>query len=204
MSSQKQGFGAFFRSFNFFLIDLLCMELKIWIYIIIGAIYVLSRVLKKREEKPSDLPTDYEQPRPQSRMEIPTSRPKQLTFDELLREITEAKEVQEQPRPAPKPAYVDYDDNIEPEEKTLEEIPYDYHKKDKIYDIYDEGKKQAFSRASLEETMKLEDTVVKFEKFKVFEEASQQNVLEEYTRDLQDPEGFKKAFILSEVLNRRF
>lgn len=178
------------------------MELKIWIYIIIGAIYVLSRVLKKREEKPSDLPTDYEQPRPQSRMEIPTSRPKQLTFDELLREITEAKEVQEQPRPVP--AYVDYDDNIEPEEKTLEEIPYDYHKKDKIYDIYDEGKKQAFSRASLEETMKLEDTVVKFEKFKVFEEANQRNVLEEYTRDLQDPEGFKKAFILSEVLNRRF
>lgn len=180
------------------------MELKIWIYIIIGAIYVLSRVLKKDGPKPSDIP-DYEQPRPQQKVEIPTSnRPKPLTFDELLREITEAKTVQEKPKSLPKPAYVDYDDKLEPEEKTLEEIPYDYRKKDKIYGMYEEGKKQAFSRPSLEETMKLEDTVVKFEKFKVFEEENQQNVLAEYTRDLQDPEGFKKAFILSEVLKRRF
>jgi AAA15 family ATPase/GTPase len=27
--------------------------------------------------------------------------------------------------------------------------------------------------------------------------------LDEYTRDLRDPEGFKKAVILSEILNRR-
>ena len=70
--------------------------------------------------------------------------------------------------------------------------------------MYEEGKKQAFLRPSLEETMKLEDTIVKFEKFKVFEEEEKQNVLAEYVRDLEDPEGFKKAFVLSEVLQRRF
>jgi len=180
------------------------MELKIWIYIIIGAIYVLSKVLKKGGQKPTDFP-EYEQPRPQQRVEIPNaSKPKPLTFEELLREISEAKAPKEQPNVTPKPAYVDYDDYVESEIQTLEEIPTDYHKKDKIYGIYEEGKKQAFSRASLEETLKLEDTVVKFEKFKVFEEEEKQNFLAEYVRDLQDPEGFKKAFVLSEVLQRRF
>ena len=52
--------------------------------------------------------------------------------------------------------------------------------------------------------MKLEDTDTKFGKFKVFEEQGKRNLLEEYTRDLKDPEGFKKAFVLNEVLNRRF
>jgi hypothetical protein len=182
------------------------MDEKIWIYIIIGAIYVLSKFLKKRGEQPADIP-DYEQPKPQRRMEMPTSnpdKPRPLTFEELLREITEGKTVNEQTRPAPKPTYVDYDDNLEDEAKTLEEIPKDYRKKDKIYGLYEEGKKQAFSRPSLEETMKLEDTIVRFEKFKVFAEEEKTNVLQDYVRDLKDPDGFRKAFVLSEVLRPRF
>jgi hypothetical protein len=186
-------------------------DFKIWIYIIIGAIYVLSRLLKRPDQSP-----------PESRHDTPPvrnvteSRPlpeKQLTFEELLREITEGKKAEEKPVYQPKPAYVapktqptyvDYDDDLKDEAEDLEDVDYNYGKQNKLYEPYEEAKRQAFNRPSLEETMKVEDTVVKFSKFKVFEEQKGRNLLEEYTRDLRDPEGFKKALVLSEILNRRF
>jgi len=70
--------------------------------------------------------------------------------------------------------------------------------------LYEKAKQEAFNRASLEETMKIEDTVVRFGQFKGYQQDKEVNVLAEYVKDLQDPAGFKKAFILSEVLNRKF
>ena len=52
--------------------------------------------------------------------------------------------------------------------------------------------------------MKLEDTVVKFGQFKGYQQDTKVNVAAAYVKDLQDPEGFRKAFILSEILNRKF
>lgn len=187
-------------------------DYKIWIYVIIGVIYVLSRLRKRPDQS---MP---ETRRGRPSMDESDSRPsppqRQLTFEELLREITEGKLPQEekpvyQPRPAyvaPKqqPAYVDYDDDLQDEEQDLEDVDYDYSKQSEVVKTYEEAKLQAFNRPSLEETVKIEDTVAKFSKFKVFEEQKGRNLLEEYTRDLQDPEGFRKALVLSEILNRRF
>jgi hypothetical protein len=182
-------------------------DYKIWIYIIIGVIYVLSRLRKSSD---SAAPETHQNPPPvrDTFDSKPSSPQKQLTFEELLREITEAKEPEEKPRyqpkpvyVAPKPAYVDYDDDLKDEQQDLEDVNYDYKKESKVYE---DAKKLAFNRPSLEETMKVEDTIVKFSKFKVFEEQKGRNLLEEYTRDLRDPEGFKKALVLSEILNRRF
>lgn len=185
-------------------------DFKIWIYIIIGAIYVLSRLRKR----PDNAEPETHSPPPQayepSETRSSTSR-RQPTFEELLREITEAnkpepKPVYQQPKSEyvperVQPAYVDYDDDLKDEEQDLEDVNYDYKKESKVYE---DAKNLAFNRPSLEETMKVEDTIVKFSKFKVFEEQKGRNLLEEYTRDLQDPEGFKKALVLSEILNRRF
>src|SRR5690349_3460209 len=184
-------------------------NIKIWFYVLIGVVYVISWFLKKNREASKNAP-----PRPTTRddedfedVESYPERPKQLTFDELLREITQGKQpappavVQPQTRRA---EYVDYDDDLKDEEQDLEDISTDYRKKSNVYDVYEKAKSDAFNRPSLEETMKVEDTVVKFSKFKVFEEEQTRNLLEEYTRDLQDPEGFKKALVLSEILNRRF
>jgi hypothetical protein len=179
------------------------MELKLLIYIAIGVIYVISRIIKKSSEKPGDISDEPRRTTEASRPVI-TAKPKQLTFEELLQEISESKTAQQKPRPAPKPAYVDYDDDLEDEEKDLEKIPYDYRKDNKSFEMYEEAKKQAFHRPSLEETLKLQDTDVKFGRFKVFEAEEQRNLLEEYTRDFQDPEGLKKAVVMAEILNRRF
>jgi len=194
------GYG-FFRYFIIFVV----MEYKFWLYVIIGGIYVLSRILKKNSSESTEIP---QSPRPEPKREPgrpQTDIPRQLTFEELLKELTEAKTAA---KPVTPPAsqrnVVDYDDDVEEEEKDLETIEPDYSPKKGTYKVYEEAKTQAFSRPSLEETMKVADTKVEFGKFKVFEEQKKNNLLEEYTSQFQDPEGLKRAVVMGEILNRRF
>jgi hypothetical protein len=186
---------------------------KIWFYLILGAIYLITRLRKKKPEAPpssekqfpESSPSEYNAPRYDD-------KPKPLTFDELLREITQSKEPQQptyqptyQKESVPRTEYVDYDDDLKEEEQDLEEVNYeDFSRKETPNKAYEDAKAAAFYRPSLEETMKIEDTVVNFSKFKVFQEEKKRNLLEEYTTDLRDPEGLKKAVVLSEILNRRF
>jgi hypothetical protein len=180
------------------------MDEKILIYIIIGIIYFLFNRLKKKApedeqevERPSDSPSEYDKPKP-------------VSFEDLLREITEGKQpkpvppVREQKPayklPEPQPVYVDYDDEIEEEEKSLERVTFD---QERTNEIYENAKKQAFVRPSLEESLKLADVNTSFGKFKEFEVKSERNILTEYTKDLRDPKGIKRALILNEVLNRK-
>jgi hypothetical protein len=154
---------------------------------------------KKPDQRPKDL-GDYQPAKP-VKFDQPAAKPvveRPLTFEELLREITEGKSLEKEPE------VVDYDDQVGDEEQDLEEVDYDYKKKDKIYEVYEQAKAQAFVRPSLEETMKLEDTDLRYGKFKEFEEVEKQNVLEKYIADFRDPEGFKKAVVMSEILRRKF
>lgn len=190
-------------------------NIQFWIYVIIAVIYLISRGRKKKQQTSADFP-DFDEGQSHKNRPAPESQSRPISFEELLKEITEGKQpekkevvVQSQPtaykkpEPSPYPTYADYDDDIEAEEKDLEEIPSNYRKKDKIYDVYEEAKKQAFVRPSLEETMKLEDTVVKYNRFKEFEIEQSRNLLAEYTRDLKDPEGLKRMVVMNEILNRR-
>ena len=182
-------------------------DFKIWFYLILGAIYLISRLRKKPA---SSTPSETYRPEaPASDYDNqPADKPKALTFDELLREITQAKEPQQptyQPTSSPKTEYVDYDDDLKDEAEDLEGTGYEeYSPKEVPSKAYEEAKMAAFYRPSLEETMKIQDTVVNFSKFSVFEEEKKRNLLEEYTTGLRDPEGLKKAVVLSEILNRRF
>jgi hypothetical protein len=181
------------------------MDIQFWLYIIIGVIYFLSRVLKKQEPQPDKEANQNKPVESRQATGQYSEKPKALTFEELLREITEAKQP---PKPVlqtqPTREFVDYDDDIAEEEQDLETIDTDYRKNDRGNDVYEDAKRQAFLRPSLEETMNVRDTDMKFGKFKVFDQTKQKNLLEEYAKDLQDPEGLKKAFVLSEILNRKF
>jgi len=179
-----------------------------WIYLIIGVLYGLSKLLGKKTS-----PEDSETMNAPSRPNTPpasASRPstttttsspgKALTFEELLREISEEKS-----KPArPAPTYVDYDDDLEEEARDLEDVKYDYKKKDNIYKVYEDAKQQAFQRASLEETLKVESTNVEYGKFKAFQDVEKRDLMKEYLSDFNDPEGLKKALVMSEVLKRKF
>ncbi|WP_333821151.1 hypothetical protein [Ohtaekwangia sp.] len=176
-------------------------DFQFWLYIIVGVIYLIGRLRKKQPEQPEAPAGKPEKPvrqfeRPTANPIPAASAPKSLTFEELLREITESK--------TPQPEYVDYDDNLKEEEQDLEDVEYNYRKQDKIYDVYEEAKREAFNRPSLEETMKVEDTVVRYEKFKMFEQEQRRDLVQEYLADFKDPEGLKKAVVMSEILQRKF
>ena len=80
---------------------------------------------------------------------------------------------------------------------------YDYKNEDKIYETYEKAKKEAFNRPSLEETLKLQP-MSEFGRFKEFEDNEKNTVLSEYSEAFNDPEGVKKAFVLSEIFNRKY
>lgn len=166
-------------------------EMKIIIWIIIGIIYLISRS-RKKQQPPVQAPEEYE----------PESTAKPVSFEELLKEIQGAKTLKPQPKPVQQ--YTDYDENLEEEEKDLEKTDYSYRDQDQIYETYEKAKKEAFHRPSMEETLKLENTVVKFGQFKGYEQDTQPALAAEFARDLRDPANFRKAFILSEILNRKF
>jgi hypothetical protein len=180
-----------------------------WVSVIIAIIYVIARALKKPENQPKDV-GDYRPDRPVKYDSTPpsTSKPKPLTFEELLREITEAKQPAQPSYETrrPEPRYVNYDEDLKDEEEDLEEVSQNkrYKEEERVNKAYQEAKLQAFNRPSLEETLKVSDTQVQFGKFKVFDEQPKRNVLEDYTTSLQDRDGLKKAFVMSEILQRKF
>jgi hypothetical protein len=186
------------------------MDFQFWLYLIIGVIYFLSRVLKKQVPQ---APNGSERSVPQRPAEAnrpQTDKPRPLTFEELLKEITEAKQPVKpvfvpQSREIKQEPVVDYDDDLGEEAQDLETIEPDYRTRDnRSYEVYEESKRQAFARPSLEETMNVRDTDMQFGKFKAFEQQKQRNLLEEYTMNFQDPEGLKKAIVMSEILKTKF
>jgi hypothetical protein len=189
-------------------------SLQFWLYVIIGVIYLISQVRKKsREQAPQGKPVSPKTEttttwKPEATAETaPTQKP--MTFVELLREITEGKTAKGPAyEPQKETEYVNYDEETLSkeevfEEEAHEEVLVDYRKTDPIYKQFEEAKHYDYAANALENTWKLEDVDMKFGKFKEFEAERQRNLLDEYTRDLRDPEGFKKAVILSEILNRR-
>jgi hypothetical protein len=177
------------------------MDEKVIFYIILGIVYFIFTRLKK---KPAEQGDSQDQDVSPSRPERPP-----VSFEELLREITEAK----QPKPAEpvsqrfddpvasrKPAYVDYDDDIGEEEESLEKLEFD---EDRITKIYEEAKQQASPGPSLEETARLEDVDTQYGRFKEFEKRQVRKPGSDLGRELRNRSTFKRAVILSEILNRK-
>jgi len=171
-------------------------EIKIIIWIVLGIIYLISRARKKAAADSTPRPVEDFSP-----------EEKPVSFEELLREIQGAKAAKQQPKPVFEPVEQykpDYDDNLKQEEQPLERVDYSYRNQDTIYETYEKAKKEAFNRPSMEETLKLENTVVRFGQFKGYEQQLRPSLASMYGKELSDATNFRKAFILSEILNRKF
>jgi hypothetical protein len=167
-------------------------DFKVIIWIIIGIVYLLTR--RKKTAPPPTRDT-----RPAEDHEAEAVGPAPKTFEEQVREPARG------PEPRRVQEVVDYDDDLKPEEQDLEDVTPSTHRSDEdIYKVYEEAKAKAFSRPSLEETLSLEDTIVRFKQFKGYEKEPRKKILHGYLTELRDPEGFKKAFILSEILRPRY
>lgn len=180
-------------------------------WVIYGIIFLVYYWFKNRAKKNApDQPTapDYQE----STTSTTTAKP--VTFEDLLREIQAAKSPTPEPKPAPQkpyletanyPQYEDYDDEIEDEVKQpIEQTAYDYRKQDNIYDVYEKAKQAAFQHPSLEETMKVEDTVVRYGQFKEYQKQEEPSLASLVAKDFEDAEKVKRAFVMSEILRRKY
>jgi hypothetical protein len=182
-------------------------NIQFWIWAIVVVVSLIARSRKKQQQEGT--PT-FGGDEPFNNPSQPTAKP--VSFEDLLREIQASKPATT-PTPVPAPAkvftpakrpeFVDYDDELE-EEVVEERVDYRKRDQDKTFETYEKAKQAAFNRPSLEETMKIEDTEVRFGQFKGYQQENQVVPALAYVKDLQDTEGFKKAFILSEILNRKF
>ena len=176
------------------------------IYLVLGLIYFFAKGRKK--------PKQQEDRQRDNSPTVPAEKP--ISFEDLLREIQTAK-TPKQPEPhrpvvVSKPSYEtpsypkydDYDDDLKDEKKVLEDVNYDYRKKDNIYDVYEKAKVAAFQRPSLEETMKVQDTVVRFGQFKEYQKEETPSLASLIANDFHNPENIRKAFVMSEILRRKY
>jgi hypothetical protein len=174
------------------------MDLQFWIYVAIVVLSILAQARKKKKQQ-------EEQNLPGPTSESPQA-PKPISFEDLLREIQQSK----QPEPAPKvpqPSYpqydevVNYDGDLEAEEKSLEQPAPAYANS---YEIYEKAKADAFSRPSLEETMKVEDTDVQFGQFEKYKKVKETVPATSFAETFQDFDQFKRAFVMAEILKPKF
>jgi hypothetical protein len=184
------------------------MDAQFWIYIVIGVIYFLSRLLKKPEQASGDMPNGLPQEtRRRAESQQPVGEaPRQLTFEELLREITEGKQAQ---RRVPEPEVIvapreSYEKDLGDEARSLEEVEFNEAESARKWKPYEEVPVRSWERKSLEETMRLEDTVVDFRKFEAFQQRNQQKSLDSYIKIIRNPESLKQAVVMSEILKRKF
>jgi hypothetical protein len=177
------------------------MDIQFWVWLIVIVITLIARANKKKPQS-----FDSEQ---RDLSDTSSADTKPVTFEDLLREIQASKSPKPKPPvsipkavPSRQYDFEDYDDNLGEETKSLEQT--NYYNNDKIYETYENAKQAAFSRASLEETMKVEDTEVKFNQFKEYSKTEGKGLAAEYAKELKNPQTFKRALILNEILNKRF
>jgi hypothetical protein len=181
------------------------MELKVWIWLIIVAGSFIVNAIKKRRQNASTTgrrASSANYPHGQ----IPSDTAPITTFEEMLKEIegsrqrtTHANEIK------PETPQLDKQrSNVRTKPAVLEDTLYDYRQHDTIYGIYENARKEAFERPSLEETLKLENTSVKFGAFRGYQKALTSNFAAEFASELKRPAGFKRAFLMNEILQRRF
>jgi hypothetical protein len=185
---------------------------QFWLYVIVAIIYLVSKAMQKDKR--------------QRRKQAPKSPPAQsgeadqlppLTFEELLREITEGKKRKAEPPPSPRPIptpappvqrpvvqeYIDYDDELEDEAKSLERVDYDIEKETETLQVYERAKRDAELKSSLG-TLKsglqgIESSLGTTQRVK-----KRHWLLQEYVRELKTPSGFRKAIVMSEILKPKF
>lgn len=184
------------------------MDAQFWIYIVIGVIYFLSRLLKKPDETSAETPGGQPpEKRTSQRTSQPTTEtPRPLTFEELLREITEGKQAEQRRIPEREvvPEYESYEKDPGEEARSLEEVNVDEVQNARRWKPYEEIPAPTVQRRSLEETMRLQDTVVDFNKFDAFRQTEKKRLLDGYMKIIRNPETLKQAVVMSEILKRKF
>ena len=153
-------------------------EYQIFLYIILGVIYVLSGLFKAKRKRERGQTGEFESEQPKR---------KEITFEDLLKEFTGQ---EPQKREATRTQSESYEFE--------REMPND----DEIDKVYQASIREAQSLEELDAS-KLRHSV-EFEKFEEFKKVDKNELLEEIMEDLSDGHGLKKAIIYKEILDRKY
>ncbi|GAB1445347.1 MAG: hypothetical protein KF860_06260 [Cyclobacteriaceae bacterium] len=177
------------------------MDFQFWIWLIVIVITLIARANKK---KPGQAPPSQDIPNG-PRTARPSPQPKSITFEDLLREIQGEKALSRPMANKPKepePDFVDYDDDIPDEIESSEVVDYDSGRDEKALETYRAAQRLAASSPVLTESPKM-DTLMRSEHFRGYA-PKKKKVSFSFLNELKDPKGFKKAFIMSEILNKKY
>ena len=165
-------------------------NLETYLYVFFAVIYIISRILKARsKQNQQQKPVPAQQQQRQARPVNPTSKPKKaFSFDDILKEFEkslsgeetvpkEAFPVKEIKHEKPMPVAVKPSDN--------QAKPYQRYQ----HKTYKDGKEIIRKKLVFERNENL---------------ALKKEVVSDYVKMLQNPEDFKNAIVLSEIINRKY
>jgi hypothetical protein len=171
---------------------------QIIIYIAFGLIYLIMRVIKNRNASKEQEEGEVEQPRPKT---------KPITFEDLLKELSGVEEVEKpkpQPKPVPKPL-VREDSYDHPFAKTTKKKQnqgaFSYEDKPNTrFEKYRDAKP-----ISLEDKYKSVPIKNRIDEFdSKYHKEEDHTMADDVRESLRSASDVKKAFVLAEVLQRKF
>jgi hypothetical protein len=150
-------------------------------------------------DESEDDPRDTQAPR----------QPKAISFEDLLREIQGEKTLSRPVEPkavVQKPAkeydFVDYDDDI-PDEVEEYEKETTAANDERAFQAYEAAKRDAYQKPQPVQKIKTEN-LDRLEHFKGYDQRKKKKITFDFLSELKDPKGFRKAFIMSEILNKKY
>jgi hypothetical protein len=179
-------------------------DIQLIIYILFLVFYLIFKALQKKKEPPTRNPEKAEQ-RPEQK------RKPAMTFEEMLKEFSgetytaEEQEVVKETKQERTPARESY---VEPErkaEQTTEYFTYETESDNRAKQIYQESIKHGDKAKTLDERIDLNNLEIGKVALVVDEyEELKDNLASEYLDMFSNPNSAKKAFIASEIFNRKY
>ncbi|MCG8307909.1 MAG: hypothetical protein MI975_11005 [Cytophagales bacterium] len=170
-------------------------NLETYLYILFAVIYIISRIIKARGKQGQPKPGQPQRPAPFSGSARQSQRPpkpkKAFTFEDVLKEFEKNLAGEDEGTSYEKPLPVKEIKHETPAPKPVESIaakpdPY-----------------KSYQGTLYEEKPKSESKTGKgmFERNEKY--SIKENIVNEYVEMLRDPDGFKNAIVLSEIINRK-
>ena len=171
-------------------------------YIILGAIYLLSRVFGKKKKKPGAVP-------PQKRKIAPPTAESEeappLSFEDILRELSGAKQPKPEPDPernpepvpTPVPAFTP-----PPPKPVLEAALERAYSTDEMDEIAVDYEVPRAIGSEFKQTPAIKRKILTFERNEHFKITEKESI--DYLEILAQHNGAAKAFVMSEIFDRKY
>ena len=163
-------------------------------YIILGAIYLLSKAFGKKKKKP------LEKPRQERKIVPPTTakeEPEPISFEEILRELAGTKQPEPEPDPEPVPTFIPAPAPM----PAIEQTPEYSYSVDEMDEIAVDYEVPEAIGANVKTKSKIKRKVLTFERDEHFTIKQKRTV--DFIDLLSEQDGAAKAFVLSEIFARK-